>query len=223
MRPFTEFTTEFTENIAPIYEGHRATFDPGGIHGVRHISRVIIIAEALCNYYNAHYKDKHDDMNHRWAYPATHVIRYAAAFHDSARKGNGPDLWDRFSALKCFEYLSTREPEMFSEYAKLLINTKDDVNPNFSATILHDADCLEIMRPCCGHGGISGFDKKHLFFMSGRNGMVLNEAVQDQIIGECWRFISETEANKDLYDNVNCLSLMADYVKTQNFAILSNI
>jgi len=53
---------------------------------------------------------------------------------------------------------------------------------------------LDIMRPCTGNGGRSGFDPKYLTFLANTE----SEASQfrDRLIEEAWVFIEATEAQK---------------------------
>lgn len=87
------------------------------------------------------------------------AIRYAVAFHDAGREGNGFDLWENGSAERCYRYLSQQQKvQDFIEkahYTGELI--KKDGSWDLNKRIVHDADVLDIMRPCCGHDGIGGF------------------------------------------------------------------
>ena len=64
--------------------------------------------------------------------------------------------------------------------------------------IVHDADVLEIMRPCCGHGGREFFREKSLRFLGTKDERaVRNDKIREQLIEEAWYFIRETEVRKD--------------------------
>lgn len=62
---------------------------------------------------------------------------------------------------------------------------------------MHDADVLDIMRPCCGHGGRTGFRSQALRFLGPRDGSgMTNPTVRDALIEEAWCLIRATEAKK---------------------------
>jgi len=65
---------------------------------------------------------------------------------------------------------------------------------------VQDADVLEIMRPCCGHGGLAGFRRQFLHF-GGRDDLLAGEvpgiaAQREDLIQESWRWIQSTEPLK---------------------------
>ena len=63
---------------------------------------------------------------------------------------------------------------------------------------MHDADVLEIMRPCCGHGGRDGFRKKALRFLGERDQKEWRNAeVRNALIEDAWFLIFETEKIKE--------------------------
>ena len=109
------FCVELQSNILPLYEQHEKTFDFSGIHGRLHICRALIFAEFMIRYYAKNYT----------ILPDYNAIRYATAFHDSGRKGNGTDIWESESAIKCSDYLKVNsnfsEVPSYCEYVGGLI------------------------------------------------------------------------------------------------------
>jgi len=84
------FAAELQEEILPLYLSHEQTFDSWSIHGRMHICRCVLFAEFMSRYY---YRQTTYTPNVDW-------VRYAIAFHDSSRQGNGADLWEHDSAMR---------------------------------------------------------------------------------------------------------------------------
>lgn len=183
------------DEIFPIYSKHELSFDRVGIHGRMHISRAIIFAEALARCYLS--KGTSIDIS---------AIRYATAFHDSGRKGNGMDIWESESAARCEEYL---KPKFDNEHRNYIANIirKDNNNWDINKRIMHDADVLEIMRPCAGHGGLAGFQRKYLHFANQTDPFYALFAdpleLRELLIHEAWSFILKTEEMKILLQDSN--------------------
>jgi len=145
------------------------------IHGVQHVTRAAINIPIFANLFRR-FKDKEalylndEDIK---------LLQIAALFHDSAREGEGEDLWDQESALFFYQY-ATKILNVTPSKAKLLaeaIANKDAYEANYFELkemawvrretklsrniyqkLIHDADCLEIIR-ARGH-----FDAKYLDF-----------------------------------------------------------
>ncbi|ARM35495.1 hypothetical protein B0B39_18335 (plasmid) [Legionella longbeachae] len=149
------------------------------IHGIEHVTRAATYIPVLANLYRQ-YKDKEalalteDDLK---------LLQIAAVFHDAARQGDEEDLWDNQSALLCYSYL-TSVLKVSHEKAKMMAETiankdvrKDvflelihDVQgtltfvkgapraKNIYQKLLHDADCIDIIR------ARDHFDAGHLDF-----------------------------------------------------------
>lgn len=97
------------------------------------------------------------------------LTRYAALFHDSARKDEGQDLWNKESAQNCYEYFTKDahlspalakvflkacqykdKPEKYFQYLmKNAIDPKDIRAFDYIRKLIYLADCLDIMR-CTG-------------------------------------------------------------------------
>jgi len=155
------FIDELEGDIFPYYVKHEKTFDRWSVHGRMHISRCLIFAECMTQYYL-----KHTDLS-----PSPSRIRYAVAFHDSGRQGNGWDVWEEDSADLCSAYLENKIPSSEAREIGLMITKGRKNGWPLDRRIVHDADVLDIMRPCCGHMGRDGFRKGALrFFREIRSG-----------------------------------------------------
>ncbi|MCL1077821.1 hypothetical protein D5R81_03285 [Parashewanella spongiae] len=87
-------------------------------------------------------------------YPRENIplLMKAALLHDSGRKGEGKDtpVWEKKSGENCEDHLLAIgcSAELSANYKNAIIGKDDEykVNKNFDAQLVHDADCLEIMR-----------------------------------------------------------------------------
>jgi hypothetical protein len=65
---------------------------------------------------------------------------------------------------------------------------------------VYDADVLEIIRPCCGQGGLAGFRREVLHFAGVRDPLAGKfddpETLRENLVQEAWRFIEGTENHK---------------------------
>jgi hypothetical protein len=131
-------------------------------------------------------------------------VRYAVAFHDAGRKGDGVDLWEADSAKLCAEYVQSHVQGISPDEAGLigdLICKGPKRWGEVEKRIVHDADVLDIMRPCCGHGGFEGFNPHALRFLSPQDNTRRRDdairkrenALRVQLIDEAWAFIQMTE------------------------------
>lgn len=190
-----KFTEDLSENILPLYQHHESTFDKYGVHGRLHISRAVLLSEFMARFY---YNEFNRDIEFTG-------IRYAIAFHDSGRQGNGVDLWESDSAKNCYNYLLSKgDDDNYSDYVSQFIEKNGwwDVDKQ----IVQDADVLEIMRPCCGHNGRDGFMTDRLRFLSSKDFMSRIDVkpyinVRNNLIEDAWKFIEYTEDNRQLFNN----------------------
>lgn len=189
---WNEFVSELQSEILPFYLRHELSFDSGGVHGRMHICRSVIFAEYMARFYRKHLSQAID----------FYAVRHAVAFHDSGRKDNGVDLWERDSAENCLEYVQRErvtEDADYPQYVASLIE-KRQTGDDAARWIVYDADVLEIMRPCCGHGGLDGFQRKFLHFAGSQDALTrgLPNAGKEReaLIREAWRWIKHTEKLK---------------------------
>ncbi len=168
----SDFSETFSKEIFPLYKRHEETFDEHKMHGILHIGRSLVAAFVL-----------HSELekNRLIENPSIEDILFAVSYHDSGRKGNGPDVWEWFSSENC--------KNAGHNYASSMI-VKNRKTNDYNSMCVYDADVLEVMRPCCGHGGIYGFEKKYLLL-----GEVL-APLYDKLINEWWEFIIFTESMK---------------------------
>jgi hypothetical protein len=184
------FIDELERKILPFYRQHELKFDRYGVHGRMHICRSVMMAEWMARFYRTRTQAVIDFF----------AVRVAVAFHDSGRQANGVDLWESDSAANCVRYIA--EATGASDYAHgvgaLIEKKKKSADP--LKTIVQDADVLEIMRPCCGHGGLAGFRRQFLHF-GGPDDLPAREvpdiaAQREALIQEAWRWIQSTEPLK---------------------------
>lgn len=187
---WTEFVRELQSNILPIYQANEDEFDSFGVHGRMHICRALIYGEYMGKYYRENIQNNMD----------LDPCRYAIAFHDAGRKGNGPDIWEKDSVRECLDYLisvKSLDIDHASQIANL-INKK--ARTSIWKNIVHDADVLEIMRPC-GHGGRVGFKFAALRFGTFKdplgNQFLFSKQLRRVLVNETWEWIIETEAIKE--------------------------
>ena len=160
VKSWPDFVQELQRNILPLYRVHEATFDYGQIHGQMHICRAVLFAEVIARAYAA-----------AGAALDFYGLRTATAFHDSGREGSGHDYWESESEINCANYLIgqpayARRPAAAKRAAHWISKAgRGDLN-HF---IVFDADVLEIMRPGCGHGGLTGFHRSNLHFMGSKD------------------------------------------------------
>lgn len=191
-----DFRKVLTNEIFPLYIHHENTFDSAGIHGRMHISRCVIYTLAMLRFYKKYFNAKVDEK----------AALYTIAMHDAGRQGNGPDLWEGDSQKLAYNFLrkkgySRSDAEKFSK----IIN-KANKTDSCELVSVRSADCLDIMRPCCGHGGRGGFNEKWLKFLNAKDPNVGTlrpdklkevEKLRKALIEEIWGFIQLTEKKKD--------------------------
>ena len=214
------FIDELERKILPFYLQHELKFDRYGVHGRMHICRSVMVAEWMARFYRARTQAVIDFF----------AVRVAVAFHDSGRRANGVDLWESDSAANCVRYVA--ETAGGNDYAHgvgaLIEKKKESADP--LKTIVQDADVLEIMRPCCGHGGLTGFRRQFLHF-GGPDDVLAREvpdiAVQrEALIQEAWRWILSTEPLKaSLKDSPAYMRDLLKHLERQRlkFPLLSDL
>lgn len=188
-----DFITDLEEEILPIYFRHERSFDPWGVHGRMHICRSVLFSEFMARFYYHHAMEKAIDF---------YAVRVATALHDSGRQANGVDLWEQDSQRNCVEYVERRATAATTSahpsYVAGLI--KKQQTGELAGWIVYDADVLEIMRPCCGHGGLDGFRRDRLHFLGGGDARAAGIAdagdLREEFILEAWRWIQATEQVK---------------------------
>jgi hypothetical protein len=192
IKTWREFLDELSAEILPIYRHHERSFDVPLVHGRMHICRSLLFGEFMTRYY----------WRNSLLRPAASDIRYAIAFHDSGRQANGPDLWEDDSARICVSYLAKNPDRVFRRPAEVgeLIAGKAHPNTGIDGRIVHDADVLDIMRPCCGHRGKAGFRKEKLYFATGDDGSWPEATdIRNSLIDEAWEFIQASEMVKERF------------------------
>ena len=146
---------------------HRVT------HGAMHASRVAAYVKIL-HLFRVEHGDEAAMRVERVAKTAhltmtqlIHLLQIAGLFHDAAREDEGEDRWDQQSSEACFQFFKEQIPELSENMAALLANamsnkdneeqfkkralelqfSEDDArDADYLRQLIHDADCLDIMR-----------------------------------------------------------------------------
>lgn len=129
------------------YEGPRHLQDiiPRWCHGCMHISRasmeVLLIVQMYKKYSQSKIELSEEDIL---------LAQYLTAFHDSARQAEGVDVWDAVSAENARPYLQAMgySKEKVEQAIDDLKNKdcSNHANKSLISKLIHDADCLDIMR-----------------------------------------------------------------------------
>lgn len=205
-----DFEPIFRKDIAPIYVHNQKEFDEGGIHGVLHIARSLLICRIL-----------HHALSQRGYVTDINKISFAVAFHDSGRRANGIDYWESNSKEICLRYLwdfyNPYIPQSEFEYTANLILKGDLAKKDYNFMCVYDTDVLEIVRPCTGIGAYN-FNRMYLRL----NYLLLD--CYTPIINETISFILQTEENKHLYSDENALSKLMELLQSRQteFPLLYN-
>lgn len=191
------FKTRFQKDILPLYKAHENSFDTIGLHGRRHISRAVFWAEWMLRFYTRHLLIPLD----------VEAVRYAVAFHDAGRQGNGKDIWEADSAQLCYNYLIKlgKDTKYAHSVANLIVHKEKDLGQ-----IVQDADVLEYMRMLCNEQeGIKNFKKEKLQFLSPQDCHLNDDsfAIQynptylityrEKMIASAWEVIYQSETLPD--------------------------
>jgi hypothetical protein len=177
------FIKHYYDDIAKIIEQQQIQCGLARIHSHRHISRCVIYSDWYCNILNI----PNDSIDRLKLY-------LAISLHDIGRKGELEDVWESDSKKIYIDYVSKIVDKNDVNKKGLLIDYEKD---KILTDIIHDVDCLDIMRYGTGRGGIMGFDKKYLYLLQD------NSYLQDVLVSTAWKLINYTDDIE--YDNVNCL------------------
>ena len=177
------FIEHYYSDISEKIEQQQITYGLARIHSHRHISRCIIYADWYANLLGIS-ECSVDRLK----------LFFAIAFHDIGREGELEDVWEAKSRQIYNDYLKTLIID------KSIVNNSEDLiiyNNIILSHILHDVDCLDIMRSGAGRGGIMGFDRNYLILFRE------NTFMQEKMISNAWDLISLTDG--DSFENKYCL------------------
>jgi hypothetical protein len=149
------------------------------IHSHRHISRCIIYSDWYADLMNI----GKEDIQRMQLY-------LAIGFHDIGREGELEDVWESKSKDIYMGYLKDMNIDNYAVNSKLL------------QEIIHDVDCLDIMRSGAGRGGIFGFDRNYLYLLKEQ------PTLQEKMIGNAWNLINLTDSL--YFENKDCLKMICD-------------
>jgi hypothetical protein len=219
---WNDFIVELEEKILPVYVQHERDFDPWSVHGRMHICRSVLFSEYMARFYRETLSAEVD----------LYAVRVATALHDSGRRANGADRWEKESQTNCLAYIksSGSRPEHadYPAYVAGLIEKQQ--TGELAKQIVYDADVIEIMRPCCGHGGIEGFKREFLHFLGSRDVLARDlpdaSRLREMFIQEAWRWINETERFKlRLFKSLNYMQSLLETLEgeRQQYPLLSSL
>lgn len=189
-------------------------------HGTMHCVRVALWTQLLSRVYEALGREKTKNPI---------FLATAGAFHDVAREEEGIDYWDTESSEALEKLLNRIETgEQIQDYIQA-IKEKDPKNGKFSSDtqrIVHDADCLDIIRVV----GKWNFSKKHLCFY---HFDPKQKSFCDQLINEIGDFIDLTEKfevrnylehhSEDFYGDLVRLIFLMKKTDKARFPIITEI
>jgi hypothetical protein len=187
------FIKNYYSEIAEKIENQQIQFGLARIHSHRHISRCIIYSDWYANLLNIS------------SYSVDRLkLYFLASMHDIGREGELVDVWENKSYQIYLEHLSKIKID------KSKVNNNEELiifkNNNILSDILHDVDCLDIMRSGTGRGGIMGFQKSYLNLFKD------NSFIQDKMVSDAWQLINLTDGME--YENKDCLKTI--YEKNKN-------
>ncbi len=127
---------------------------PRWSHGCMHVCRAAIMIHAIADLYKK-YDPSIDITDEDIA-----LAQYLTLFHDSARQADGVDVWDDESAENARSYLQALQFEESKIHEAIeALKSKDSGAPKgIIGKLIHDADCLDIMRVY----GKNGFKNQYL-------------------------------------------------------------
>ena len=178
-----KFIETYYPKIAERIEQQQITYGLARIHSHRHIARCIIYADWYCDLMNL------DSIERMQLY-------FAISFHDIGREGELEDVWEAKSRQMYLDYLKENKLD------KYIVNDSKILND-----IIHDVDCLDIMRMGTGRGGIMGFDRNYL------NLFKEQLHLQGLLISSAWKLISFTDSIEN--DNIDCLAIIHNQNKNE--------
>ena len=181
----------YTPTISALIENQQIEHSLARIHSHRHISRCLIYAE---KYLKDFLPSKHQNFD----------VYFAISFHDI---GSVMELEDHSFvgsieiANKCMSDLQLSDV-LINDTCRLIQNKDKSYCNDVYEMIVHDVDCLDIMRPSTGRGGIIGFDRNYLQLFKN------NPSKQQEYIEFANKLIFLSE--NILYESKNSLSLMME-------------
>jgi len=126
-------------------------------HGIQHVTRAALYVPVLVNLYSRYGNKKAQALTD----DEIKLLQIALLFHDAARLNEGRDEWDKESAALLYHYLVDVlkvDTKQAAELADAVANKDATGETNIYRDIIHDADCLDILR------ARPHFDATHLHF-----------------------------------------------------------
>jgi len=185
---FLDFSKTIYPELSELIENQQINYGLARIHGQRHIARCLIYAD----FYVQQFQLSDDEAL---------KVYFAICFHDLGREAEGEDYWTGRSGELAHTWLYNNGYVKYANDVAQYILQKDNSNYDVAGkNILHDVDCLDIMRPSTGRGGIIGFQSSYLIYFK-------NNYIQSTVIEKAWNLINLTESKNDtknfLYEIIN--------------------
>lgn len=190
----------FHDDIAQHYRKHEETFDLESFHGRFHIIRCLILADLICNYYIS--KSIHVNVSKTFI---------AVLFHDIAREDNGIDLWEKDSAIRCFDYLVNKgfEHDFAFQTSKIILKSNLQT---IEEQILYDVDVLDYNRFFLLPVERDFFDNYRLLFADYKDiTSIIDEAARKKIIEFSQQLIMLSYYLSVEIDTANLVAKMNEY------------
>jgi hypothetical protein len=188
------FIQKYYSEIADKIENQQIKHGLARIHSHRHISRCVIYCDWYANVLNIS-RDSIDRLR----------LYFLASMHDIGREGELIDVWETKSYQMYLHHIATIKID--NKY----VNNKNEIiiykNNNILTDIIHDVDCLDIMRIGTGRGGIMGFQKSYLNLFKD------NSFIQDKMVSDAWQLINLTDGME--YENKDCLKTICEKNKNE--------
>ncbi len=220
------------------------------IHGIQHVGRVAIYVPVIANLYRKH----GDPAAIALTDEDCKLLQIAAVFHDAAREDEDEDKWDHESGIFLYLYLTrilkvdkakakliaeataNKDPSASNGYFEIIENEKGVMtwrfcqaasnSKNIYQKIIHDADCLDILR------ARPRFDANYLDFykdIASKKGNDLALEEMAHLITEARSLIeiqgdtfTETDADvKKKYNHENAYQALNQDIDKQKHPIIS--
>ncbi len=186
---FQNFIQELEEEIFLYYEQHESSFDHPKIHGRMHIARCIIFCEVIAR----KLIEKNQEIDFLLA-------RRITGMHDSGRKGNGVDIWEKESADLLEQYLIKKgiEASLAKKQSCSIIKGENrglDKDLKAEYVAYQSADCLDIIRV-----RQKSFDPNYLTFLKDARKDSADFVFRKSLVKEARDFVAITEKRKSETD-----------------------
>lgn len=195
-------------------------------HGVKHATDVTSYVAQIAEFVNKN-SGKFDNL--KFTPKDVELAEYAAMYHDSGRKNHRVDVFDETSSQRARKQLGHLLNEQELQQVIGAIKSKDAPAKNKSpvAILLHEADCIDIIRT--RGGDVNKFDFRYMDLYQYLNNKMTSDSngnaqwTQDAIALNNFAIGIYTKAHK-VNENQNaekpsivCYKYLLDKISNQNF------